>query len=89
MFFFGNVNAQETSSTHSRFSFIPYGGIGYATAENDNEVNYNLNVNQLTILLYYAFSDAHKWEITTGIGFSELSGNGLKANGYFLRSEAN
>lgn len=78
------LSAQEDNIRNSRFSLVPYGGIGYATMENDNEVNYNLNVNQATLLLNYAFSDADRWGVATGIGFSQLTGNGFNADGSFF-----
>ncbi|MEM6516897.1 MAG: outer membrane beta-barrel protein, partial [Bacteroidota bacterium] len=68
---------------NSKFSLVPYAGIGFAKIENENEPNYNLNVNQGTLLINYAFSDADEFGLATGIGFTELSGNAFNADGSF------
>ncbi len=82
--FIGSIFGQETMEKNSRFSLVPYAGIGYVTVDNDKEVNYNLNVNQGTILVNYSFSEKDTYGISTGVGFTEMTGNGFSTNGNFF-----
>ncbi|WMI68516.1 hypothetical protein [Mangrovimonas sp. YM274] len=75
-------NKQEDKSF--RFNLIAYGGIGYGIIENDNEPNYNLNTNTGDLLLNYRFSKA--FGVATGIGYSQLTGNGFNSLGNFYHN---
>ena len=68
--------------TNSKFSLFAQGGIGYATIENNNQPNYNLNSNSGDLLINYHVDE--KFGFATGIGLSELSGNGFNAIGSFF-----
>jgi len=65
----------------SKFSFVTYGGIGYAVVDNDREPNYNLNASTADFLINYRIGK--RYGIATGLGFSQLSGNGFSAGGNF------
>ena len=80
--FINQIQAQEKKEEKvSKFNIIAYGGIGYAIVKNDNEPNYNLNSNSGDILLNYRINQ--KFGVATGIGISELSGNGFNSLGNF------
>ncbi|TYC09704.1 PorT family protein [Bizionia gelidisalsuginis] len=75
------LQAQETNT--SKFNIVAYGGIGYTKVINDDAPNYDLNVNTGDLLLSY-----NAWKtigIATGLGYSELSGNGFNTNGNFYQ----
>lgn len=75
------LQAQETNT--SKFNIVAYGGIGYTKVINDDAPNYDLNVNTGDLLLSY-----NAWQtigIATGLGYSELSGNGFNTNGNFYQ----
>ncbi|EDP95024.1 hypothetical protein U8527_08345 [Kordia algicida OT-1] len=65
----------------SKFSFVTYGGIGYAVVDNDNQPKYNLNANTADFLINYRIGK--RYGIATGIGFDRLSGNAFNAGGNF------
>ena len=76
------LQAQEKNEEkESKFNIIAYGGIGYAIIKNDNEPSYNLNSNSGDILLNYRINQ--KFGVATGIGITELSGNGFNSLGNF------
>ena len=80
--FISQIQAQEKNEEkESKFNIIGYGGIGYAIVKNDNEPSYNLNINSGDILLIYRINQ--KFGVATGIGISELSGNGFNSLGNF------
>lgn len=75
------LQAQETNP--AKFNIVAYGGIGYTKVINDDGPNYDLNVNTGDLLLSY-----NTWKtigIATGLGYSELSGNGFNTNGNFYQ----
>lgn len=75
------LQAQETNP--AKFNIVAYGGIGYTKVINDDAPNYDLNVNTGDLLLSY-----NAWKtigIATGLGYSELSGNGFNTNGNFYQ----
>lgn len=65
----------------SKFSFVTYGGIGYAVVDNDNQPNYNLNASTADFLLNYNI--ANRFGIATGIGIDRLTGTGFGSGGNF------
>jgi len=79
LFTFNRSIAQDDKE--SNFTLIGTGGIGYGIVENDDQPNYNLNSNSGDILLNYNFNK--KFGIATGLGVSELTGNGFNAIGNF------
>jgi len=95
VFSFSILNAQDNDHKHkqsnghhydndnsdARFSFITYGGIGYAVVDNDNVPNYNLNANSVDFLLNYRIGQ--RYGLSTGIGINQLSGNGFGSVGNF------
>ncbi len=91
IFSFTTLNAQDDHDDHnkndydyastSKFSFITYGGIGYAVIDNDNQPNYNLNASTADFLLHYTLGK--RYGIATGIGIDRLSGNGFGSGGNF------
>lgn len=75
------LKAQETNP--AKFNIVAYGGIGYTKVINDDAPNYDLNVNTGDLLLSY-----NAWKtigIATGLGYSELSGNGFNTSGNFYQ----
>lgn len=66
-------------SDASRFSIVGYGGVGYATIDNDNQPNYNLDASTFDVLLNYRIGQ--RWGIATGLGFNQLTGTGFNNNG--------
>ncbi|MFK7748406.1 MAG: outer membrane beta-barrel protein [Kordia sp.] len=91
IFSFSMLNAQNDHSdknhdnhdygSDARFSFLGYGGIGYAVVDNDNQPNYNLDINTADFLLHYRIGK--RYGIATGIGFDQLTGTGFNAGGNF------
>lgn len=80
--FVSQMQAQEKNEEkESKFNIIGYGGIGYAIVKNDNEPSYNLNSNSGDIILNYRINQ--KYGVATGIGITELSGNGFNSLGNF------
>lgn len=80
------IQAQDVEKKESKFNLIAYGGIGYGIVENANEPNYNLNSNNGEILLNYCLNQ--KFGVATGIGISELSGNGFNSIGNFYHERS-
>ncbi len=76
---FNLVHAQEEKE--SKFNIVAFSGIGYGIVDNENEPNYNLNTNNVEILLNYKIKQ--NFGIATGIGYNELSGNGFSSLGNF------
>lgn len=72
-------SAQEKSK--SKFSIIGYGEIGYANVQNDNEPNYNMNIEAGGLLVNYNLNT--NFGIATGVGFTQLTGNGFNTFGDF------
>ena len=85
IFSFATVNAQnsgyDTDDSQSKFSFLTYGGIGYAVVDSDNQPKYNLNASTADFLINYRIGK--RYGIATGIGIDRLSGNGFNAGGNF------
>lgn len=80
--FVSQIQAQEKNEEkESKFNIIAYGGIGYAIVKNDDAPSYNLNTNSGYILLNYRINQ--KYGVATGIGITELSGNGFNSLGNF------
>ncbi|MCH2194969.1 hypothetical protein [Kordia sp.] len=81
IFSFTTLNAQndhdqdENREPNSRFSFMAYGGIGYAVADGKWQPNYNLDANIGEFLVQYRIGK--HFGISTGIGLVELTGNGF------------
>ena len=76
-----NFTQAQDEEKEFKFKLIGYGTIWNGIVQNYNEPNYNLNSNSGEILLNYNFSK--KFEIATGIGMNELSGNGFNSTGNF------
>ena len=76
--------AQEEKT--SKFELFAYGGIGYTQVENENQPDYDLNVNTGELLLNY--KPWNRLGFATGIGYSELSGNGFNALGNFYHKRS-
>ena len=76
-----NFTQAQDEEKEFKFKLIGYGTIGNGIVQNYNEPNYNLNSNSGEILLNYNFTK--KFEIATGIGMNELSGNGFNSTGNF------
>jgi len=68
-------NYDYNVQSSSKFSFIMYGGVGYAMIDNDDQPNYNMDANTVDILLHYSIGK--RLGIATGIGFNQLSGTGF------------
>lgn len=80
--FVSQIQAQEKNEEkESKFNIIAYGGIGYVIVKNDDAPSYNLNTNSGDILLNYRINQ--KYGVATGIGITELSGNGFNSLGNF------
>lgn len=80
--FVSQIQAQEKNEEkESKFNIIAHGGIGYAIVKNDDAPSYNLNTNSGDILLNYRINQ--KYGVATGIGITELSGNGFNSLGNF------
>ena len=84
------LHAQETTETtekkDSKFSISAIGGLGYATVDSDHSPNYNLNVGSSDILLNYKFYK--NIGVSTGAGYSVLTGNGFDAAGSFYHERS-
>lgn len=94
IFSFTTLNAQsdyDTDENHepsSKFSFMAYGGIGYAVVDSKWQPNYNLDANIGEFLLQYRIGK--HFGISTGIGIVEMSGNGFYyTHGPFYHERAN
>lgn len=70
----------------ARFSFLTYGGIGYAVVDNDNQPNYNLDASTVDFLLHYRIGK--RYGIATGIGLDQLSGNAFNVGGNFYHERS-
>lgn len=76
-----NTALQAQEEQKSKVSLLVFGGIGYGKIINESEPNYNVNSNTGDILVNYKFSKLIG--VSSGIGFTELSGNGFNSNGNF------
>ncbi len=74
-------NLTNAQIKHYDFNILAFGGIGFGVMENDNTPNYNMNSNSAELLLKYRIT--HKFGLATGIGMTELMGNGFNINGNF------
>jgi len=73
-------NADDDYYKHqsdSRFSIVGFGGIGYATVDNDNQPNYNLDASTFDFLVNYRIGK--HYGVATGIGINRLTGNGFSS----------
>lgn len=82
----GSMNAQEQKPKSSRFYLTFSGGIGYAYIKNDNEPDYNLSSNGGELLLTYKVNEKHG--IASGLGITEMSGNGFNSLGSFYHKRS-
>jgi hypothetical protein len=80
-----NLVPAQNENKQSKLSLIANAGIGFASLENNNEPDYNLNIRTVELLLNYKFKDK-KNGIATGIVFSELTGNGFNSIGNFYNT---
>lgn len=87
LFLFFSINTLHAQQEMgSKFNIMTYGGIGYGVVESDNEPNYNLNSNSSEFLLNYKLNQ--KFGVTTGIGWTNLSGNGFNSIGNFYHERS-
>ncbi|WP_298521009.1 hypothetical protein [uncultured Kordia sp.] len=94
IFSFTTLHAQndhttdENHQSSSRFSFMAYGGIGYAVVDSRWQPNYNLDANIGEFLVQYRIGK--HYGISTGIGIVEMTGNGFYyTHGPFYHERAN
>ncbi|MAP54061.1 hypothetical protein, partial [Altibacter sp.] len=76
------AQAQQESES-PKFEIIAHGGIGYVKVRTEVQPRYNLNVNSGEILLNY--KAWKKIGIASGIGFSDVNGNGFNQTGVFYQ----
>lgn len=81
-FIFGLSFAQKTENTRvSKFNLDLSINVGTGRVDNENQPNYNLDAIVSEALLTYNFSN--QFGVATGIGYTQLSGNGFNSNGNF------
>lgn len=82
----GSTSIIAQSDSNSPFSLMAFGSIGYGIIDNDGAANYNLNSNSGELILNYRFGQ--KFGLATGIGLTELSGQGFNAEEVFYHERS-
>ena len=78
---FSNLQAQD-----SRFTVISYGGIGFATLDNQNSANYDLNVNTAEFTLHYRIGTSVG--VGGGLALDTFSGNAFNETGNYYHERS-